>query len=551
MAANLLWMRVQLVSTYELGHQPLQLASAAAWLRNAGYDVACLDLAIQTLDISLMAQADAIAISVPMHTASRLALRLVGQLRTAGIETPIALYGLYANVASYSADNLTTAGAAASVDAFLSGEYHPALAGWVDEVAKGMYGSKSRQGVVTSGGPGAHVDGSHHPSTPGSNPMEGGITGQTRKRQVSLDIKRHDSLVPDRDGLAPLERYARLRIGDEERLAGYVETTRGCSHRCLHCPVPAVYDGRIRKVGADTVLADIEHLVDAGAGHITFGDPDFLNAPGYAMEIVRELHAAFTHLTFDATIKVEHIVKYPMLFPRLAQAGCLFVVSAFESASDVILGKLMKGHTYKDMEAAITILRSCSIEPRVSLVPFTPWTTPDDIIDLLDMAAVFDLIPNIDTVQWSIRLLVPPGSLLLGTPANSDVFGTLDAEHLSHTWQSAYPVLDDLQMELDNLASKAALQGIDATSAYTLIRERALDMLYTSHMTYIANPSPGTEKVANTGRWRNIAKGIPLPAAHLRSPILAEMRPKLTEAWFCCAEPTSFQVDQVNCDTRC
>ncbi|MCL4433458.1 MAG: radical SAM protein [Actinobacteria bacterium] len=544
-------MRVQLVSTYELGHQPLQLASAAAWLRNAGYEVTCIDLAVQALDIYLMAQADAIAISVPMHTASRLALRLVGQLRAAGINAPIALYGLYANVASYSADNPATASAPTGVDAFFSGEYHPALTGWVDEIAKGIHGSRCRQGVASICEPVNHTVSNHYLDTPESNPMKGGITSQARRRQVSLNIKRHDSLVPDRNGLAPLKRYARLRVGDEERLAGYVEATRGCSHRCLHCPVPTVYDGRIRKVGVDTVLADVEHLVDAGAKHITFGDPDFLNAPGYAMEVVRELHAAFTHLTFDATIKVEHIVKYPMLFPNLAQAGCLFVVSAFESASDVILGKLMKGHTYRDMETATGILRSCSIEPRVSLVPFTPWTTPDDIIDLLDMAAVFDLIPNIDTVQWSIRLLVPPGSLLLDTPANSDVFGTLDAEHLGHTWQSAYPVLDDLQVELDNLASKAALQGIDAAYAYTLIRERALEMLYTSHMTHLPHPSPGTEKVASAGRWHDPAKDIPSPAAHLRSPIPAEMRPSLTEAWFCCAEPTSFQVDQVNCDTRC
>ncbi|MHB8262806.1 MAG: hypothetical protein ACYDGY_03525, partial [Acidimicrobiales bacterium] len=279
------------------------------------------------------------------------------------------------------------------------------------------------------------------------------------------------------------------------------------------------------------LLADIEHLVNAGAQHITFGDPDFLNAPGHAMKVTREMHGSFPRLTFDATIKVEHIVKHPELFPQLAQSGCLFVVSAFESASDAILGRLMKGHTCKDMETAVAILRSCVIEPRVSLMPFTPWTTPSNIIDLLNMAAVFDLIPNIDPVQWSIRLLVPPGSLLLQSPCNSATFGQLDTARLSHSWQSIDPVLDDLQAELDNLASKAASQDIDPVSAYEMIRVRALDML---HM------PPGS---TSTGIAQ--AADIPLPAAHLRSPIPAKMRPRLTEAWFCCAEPAGFQVDQV------
>jgi len=41
--------------------------------------------------------------------------------------------------------------------------------------------------------------------------------------------------------------------------------------------------------------------VAAGATHITFGDPDFLNGPGHALKVVRAAHAEFPRLTFDFT----------------------------------------------------------------------------------------------------------------------------------------------------------------------------------------------------------------------------------------------------------
>ena len=44
-------------------------------------------------------------------------------------------------------------------------------------------------------------------------------------------------------------------------------------------------------VPADVVLADIRAQVAAGARHVTFGDPDFLNGPGHALDVARRLHA--------------------------------------------------------------------------------------------------------------------------------------------------------------------------------------------------------------------------------------------------------------------
>src|SRR4051794_41951749 len=68
-------MRVLLVSTYELGHQPLHVASPAAALHRAGHEVRCLDLSVQRWDTRALEWAQAVGFSVPMHTAMRLAMR--------------------------------------------------------------------------------------------------------------------------------------------------------------------------------------------------------------------------------------------------------------------------------------------------------------------------------------------------------------------------------------------------------------------------------------------------------------------------------------------
>ena len=81
---------------------------------------------------------------------------------------------------------------------------------------------------------------------------------------------------------------------------------------------------------------------------MTFGDPDFFNGVHHARRVVEAVHAEHPGLTFDCTVKVEHVLTHEDLWPWMADHGCLFVISAFESVSDAILGILDKGHTAAD-----------------------------------------------------------------------------------------------------------------------------------------------------------------------------------------------------------
>src|SRR5205085_9529403 len=138
-------------------------------------------------------------------------------------------------------------------------------------------------------------------------------------------------ITPDRSGLPALSRYATLQMPDgSRRVVGYTEASRGCKHVCRHCPVVPIYDGRFRVVQPDVVLADVDAQIAAGAQHITFGDPDFLNGPSHAVRLVTQLHAKHSAVTYDVTIKVEHLLQHRDLLGTLRDTGCLFVTSAVE-----------------------------------------------------------------------------------------------------------------------------------------------------------------------------------------------------------------------------
>ena len=63
---------ILLISCYELGHQPLSIASAAAFLERAGYTPDTLDISVESFDVESVVRARFVGISVSMHTALRL-----------------------------------------------------------------------------------------------------------------------------------------------------------------------------------------------------------------------------------------------------------------------------------------------------------------------------------------------------------------------------------------------------------------------------------------------------------------------------------------------
>jgi radical SAM superfamily enzyme YgiQ (UPF0313 family) len=458
---------ILLVACYELGHQPLGVAWPAACLEARGYRPAVMDVAVEPFDERRAARAELVAIAVPMYTALRVGLEVAGRVRAVNPRARLCFYGLYA---SLNAETLLAGGA----DAVIGGEVEPALLRYVE--------------TLEGPDPAAPVPGV-----------------RTRAHAAGPALERMAFPVPSRGGLPSLQRYVRLERGGRRELTGYVEASRGCRHHCRHCPIPPVYGGRFVVVPPDVVLADVRQQVAAGATHVTFGDPDFLNGPRHAFAVAERLHAEFPAVTFDVTAKVEHLLRHRARLGELAGLGCAFAVTAVESLSDVVLGHLDKGHTRGDVGEVIRAARAAGLDLRPTWLAFTPWTTLDDYDEMLELIAAEDLIDRVDPVQYSLRLLVPPGSLLLGSPALRPFLGSLPAGAFNHPWTHPDPRMDALQAGVAAVVAADAAAGADAAATFDRVRG-----------------------LADAARDR--------PA---RAPVTARLRPdrarppRLTESWFC------------------
>ena len=234
-------MQILLISTYDLGRQPFGLASPAAWLRGEGHHVTTADLSREPFRLKRLKPSDWIAFHLPMHTATRMAIPHIRAVRGLNPAARICCYGLYAPV---NEEMLRALG----VTHVIGGEFERALADL--------------------------------------------ISGRAAAPRIAVTLDRLPFQVPDRSTL-PVARICGPDLRRRAESVGYTEASRGCKHLCRHCPIVPVYEGRFRVVQREVVLADARQQIQAGAQHITFGDPDFFNGPGHALAIVEAFHANF------------------------------------------------------------------------------------------------------------------------------------------------------------------------------------------------------------------------------------------------------------------
>jgi radical SAM superfamily enzyme YgiQ (UPF0313 family) len=463
-------MNIVLISTYELGRQPFGLASPAAWLRKQGHAVVCLDLARQSLDSTAVQSAQLIAIYLPMHTATRLAARLIPSLREQNALAHFCCYGLYAPM---NADYLHTLG----VSTILGGEFESGLVHLAARLAK-------------------------------TNAEFSAVQEEPR-----ISLERLNFEVPDRSGFPPMREYAHLIVpGDGYRIVGSTEASRGCKHLCRHCPIVPVYNGVFRIVSREVVLEDVRRQVAAGAQHISFGDPDFFNGIRHALDLIEAFHIEFPEITYDVTIKIEHLRKYEQHLPRLKETGCLFVISAVESVDDDVLKALDKGHTRADFLHVVEKFRALGMALQPTFVPFTPWTTAEHYLDLLQVLSEQGLVESIPPIQLGIRLLIPEGSRMLELPSIRETVGKFDPESLVYPWTNADPQLDALSEQIQEMASAADRNKESRATVFERIWKAA-----------------------------HAAAGKPAPVLQIAPPLTASA-PFLSEPWYCCAEPTRDQL---------
>ncbi|HIL94009.1 MAG TPA: radical SAM protein [Cycloclasticus sp.] len=457
---------ILLISPYDLGRQSFALAQASAWLIDDGFHVECLDLSVQKLSEESLKKAGLIGLYLGMHTSTRIALKALPKINHFAPNATLFSFGLYAplNKDILSQDN---------VSYFFGGESEPDILQLAQQLSD----------------------------------ASDAVMNDTVVRTDKLPFK-----LPARSGLPPLSKYAKLIDENQElKTLGFIETSRGCKYVCRHCPVTPVYEGKFRIVSFDVVMQDIEQQVAMGAEHISFGDPDFFNGPTHAKKVILAMHETFPSLTFDATIKIEHILKHADLLPVLKSTSCLFITCAVESFDDDILLKLDKGHTRADTYKAVELIKQAGLVISPTFVPFSPWTSIEGYRDLLQDIANLDLINEVAPIQLAIRLLIPNGSYLLKLPDFDTLMGDFDAATLGYQWAHRDPNMDALQTKIMALVEQADVLEQPRHQTFTAI-------------------------------WQATHQALTLDAPTLASSQTKPV-PHLSEAWYCCAEPTNEHIN--------
>ncbi|PCH83085.1 MAG: radical SAM protein [Piscirickettsiaceae bacterium] len=457
---------ILLISPYDIGRQPFALAQTSAWLKEAGFSVTCLDLSIQRLDESSLQQADLIGLYLGMHTATRIAMKALPKIKQHAPDATLFAFGLYAPLNQQALKQL-------GVDYFFAGESEPDILQLAQHVANNTTPNISEPLIRTS----------------------------------KINFK-----LPDRKNLPNISKYATLiQEGQEQKTLGFIETSRGCKYVCRHCPVTPIYEGKFRIVPFDIVMQDIAQQVDMGAEHISFGDPDFFNGPTHAKKVLLAMHQQFPQLSFDATIKIEHILNHANLLPVLKNTGCLFITCAVESFNDDILLKLDKGHTRADTFTAVSLINNAGLSISPTFVPFSPWTSVEGYRDLLQDIIDLNLINEVAPIQLAIRLLIPKGSYLLRLPNFEQLIGEFDDDALGYQWQNRHPEVDTLQHNIMAIVEHADSLELPRQQTFAQIWEATHKAL---------NVDPPT-----------------LPTTKNKQV------PHLSEAWYCCAEPTNEHIN--------
>ena len=440
-------MKILLLSFYDLGKQPKIISELYKKLDNGSNQIDIIDYSIEEKDLTLD-NYDVLGIYASMHTASVLAEQY---LRDRKLPNKLFVFGLYANVFSEMFSDFQ------SIHSFDSDELESLL-------------------------------------------------------QVQLNPNySYKHTVPDRTILPSITDYSHIVDGSNNLIAGSVETTYGCKHECTHCPVPIEFKGMFKTFGTEKIITDVTNQVEEGAKHISFNDPDFFNGPKHALKILQLLNEKHPSITYDSTIKVEHILKYPDYFQELKNLNMLFVISAFETTNDHVLNILQKNHSFNDLNKAVELSLENKIDIRPTWMPFSPWTEQNDLISIIKLIENYKLRETVDPIQLTIKLLVPKNSLILKRPEMKEYLLDYDPSSFSYAWKYKFPNIDNIQNEL-----------------FTYVLQHESENEYAQYLGLVdILESHTNETLLNSEKYSQ------------------RIVPKLSETWFCCAEPNKIQLDRI------
>lgn len=171
-----------------------------------------------------------------------------------------------------------------------------------------------------------------------------------------------------------------------------VQTRRGCPMRCSYCSTPSIEGRLIRKRSRGDIIRWLSRLVEAGFCRFHFVDNTFNLPPSYAR--------SFCSLMAEAGLNIEwRCILYPgnvdePLVKEMARAGCKEVSLGFESGSNGILRTMNKKFDTEQIRRASWLLGDYGIQRMGFLLLGGPGETRGSVEESLRFVDSLDLEAN-------------------------------------------------------------------------------------------------------------------------------------------------------------
>ncbi|TFH24596.1 B12-binding domain-containing radical SAM protein [Candidatus Bathyarchaeota archaeon] len=155
----------------------------------------------------------------------------------------------------------------------------------------------------------------------------------------------------------------------------FLETSRGCPHKCRFCETSSFFRCTWRSRSPEKVVKDIENLVDRGALIIQITDDNFTANPKRAIKICNELENRNLPLFFVFSARSDDLLSDPELIPSLAKANFLRAAIGVETPDEKMSRQIGKGISLKQHKLAFDGLRKAGIYTVASFIVGLPEET--------------------------------------------------------------------------------------------------------------------------------------------------------------------------------
>jgi anaerobic magnesium-protoporphyrin IX monomethyl ester cyclase len=208
-----------------------------------------------------------------------------------------------------------------------------------------------------------------------------GITLRTPARPVMHDL---DSLSLPAWDLADMTAYKKAWMGSMGYFSINMSTTRGCPFKCNWCAKP-IYGNRYNARTPEHVFRELKMLHERYRfDHIWFCDDIFGLKPGWIKRFSQLLKESGIKIRFKIQSRADLLLKDEQVQP-LAEAGCETVWMGAESGSQKILDAMDKGITVPQIAEARIQLKRKGIRTAFFLQFGYLGETKEDIQMTLDM----------------------------------------------------------------------------------------------------------------------------------------------------------------------